>query len=38
MQAFFGAKVPGFEPFEGLDKENIALDVINKKLTHTLGM
>ncbi|KAF4201487.1 hypothetical protein CNMCM8927_001473 [Aspergillus lentulus] len=36
-KAFFGAKIPGFEPFEGLDKENIALDVINKKLTHTLG-
>ncbi|KAF7182960.1 hypothetical protein CNMCM7691_002704 [Aspergillus felis] len=36
-KAFFGAKLPGFEPFEGLDKERIALDVINKKLTHTLG-
>jgi hypothetical protein len=35
MQAFFGAKLPGFEPF-GLDK--ITVDVINNKLTHALGM
>ncbi|KAH1310579.1 hypothetical protein KXX24_004845 [Aspergillus fumigatus] len=33
-KAFFGAKLPGFEPF-GLDK--ITVDVINNKLTHALG-
>lgn len=38
IQSFFGSKIPGFEPFDGIDKEGILLEVINKKLTHTLGM
>ncbi|RHZ56963.1 hypothetical protein CDV55_102522 [Aspergillus turcosus] len=36
-KAFFGAKIPGFEAFEGLGPDHILLDVINKKLTQTLG-
>ncbi|GES63543.1 cytochrome P450 [Aspergillus terreus] len=36
-KSFFGSKIPGFEPFDGIDKEGILLEVINKKLTHTLG-
>jgi hypothetical protein len=38
MQTFFGAKIPGFEAFDGLGPDHIFLDVINKKLTQTLGM
>ncbi|KAF9888074.1 hypothetical protein FE257_009339 [Aspergillus nanangensis] len=36
-KAFFGSKIRGLEPFDGLDKEGITLEVINKRLTHTLG-
>jgi hypothetical protein len=37
-KAFF-ADYPGFEPFDGRGKERmIILDLINKKLTQSLGM
>lgn len=34
---FFGGQFPGFEVFEGQDKDHIMLNIINKKITHTLG-
>lgn len=39
VQAFSAGKYPGFEAFEGFDKDkdHIMLDVINKKLTQALG-
>ncbi|RAQ67749.1 cytochrome P450 monooxygenase [Aspergillus flavus] len=37
-KSFFGATIPGFEPFNNQTKEDIVIEVINKKLTHTLGM
>ncbi|KAE8158738.1 cytochrome P450 [Aspergillus tamarii] len=36
-KAFFDATIPGFEPFSGQTREEIGIEVINKKLTHTLG-
>ena len=30
-------KIPEFKVFEGMDKEHILLDVISKKITHSLG-
>ncbi|OOF99129.1 hypothetical protein ASPCADRAFT_513213 [Aspergillus carbonarius ITEM 5010] len=36
-KSFFGSKIPGFEPFDGLDNEGIFLEVINKKITQGLG-
>ncbi|KAE8392134.1 cytochrome P450 [Aspergillus alliaceus] len=36
-QLFFGGEIPGFEPFDGTEREEVVLEVINKKLTHTLG-
>ncbi|GKZ68719.1 hypothetical protein AnigIFM50267_003461 [Aspergillus niger] len=36
-KSFFGSKIPGFEPFDGLDHEGIFLEVINKKITQGLG-
>ena len=31
-------KIPEFKVFDGMDREHIFLDVISKKLTHSLGM
>ncbi|KAE8144230.1 cytochrome P450 [Aspergillus avenaceus] len=37
VKSFFGGQFPGFEPFSGHDKEQIVLEIIKKKLTHSLG-
>ena len=39
VQAFSAGKYPGFEAFDGFDKDkdHIMLNVINKKLTQALG-